>query len=125
MSQSVALPRSSLLFGNQTRTGILVAVRLLEESYPSELAEILGVRLFAVQRALATLEGDGVIVSRMFGRTRRISLNPRYTAQGELSALLWKLGQNDSDLQRVLATRRRRPRRAGKPGLDLERLHAH
>lgn len=96
---------------------MLVAIRLLEETYPSELAELLGVRPFTVQSILASLEREAVVVSRLMGRTRAVSLNPRYFAHAELSALLWKLGAHDMDLQARLASRRRRPRRAGKPGL--------
>ena len=96
---------------------MLVAIRLLETTYPSELAELLGVRPFTVQSILASLEREALIVSRLMGRTRTVSLNPRYFAHAELSALLWKLGEHDMDLQARLAARRRRPRRPGKPGL--------
>ena len=96
---------------------MLVAIRLLETTYPSELAELIGVRPYTVQSILASLEREAIIVSRLMGRTRVISLNIRYFAHAELSALLWKLGGNDLDLQSRLAARRRRPRRAGKPGL--------
>lgn len=96
---------------------MLVAIRLLEETYPSELADLLGVRPYTVQSILASLEREAITVSRLMGRTRTVFLNPRYFAHVELSALLWKLGEHDLDLQDRLATRRRRPRRAGKPGL--------
>ncbi|NOK18571.1 ArsR family transcriptional regulator [Corallococcus carmarthensis] len=94
-----------------------MAIRLLEGTYPSELAALLGVRLYTVQSILTSLEREAVIASRLMGRTRMVSLNPRYFAHAELSALLWKLGENDATLQSKLAARRRRPRRAGKPGL--------
>lgn len=96
---------------------MLVAIRLLETTYPSELAALLGVRPYTVQSILASLERESVIVSRLMGRTRTVTLNARYFAHGELSALLWKLGAQDMDLQSKLAARRRRPRRAGKSGL--------
>jgi DNA-binding transcriptional ArsR family regulator len=111
------LEERSQLFGTSTRTAVLVAIRLLEETYPSELAELLGVRPFTVQSILAPLEREAIIVSRLMGRTRTVFLNPRYFAHVELSALLWKLGAHDLELQARLAARRRRPRRAGKPGL--------
>jgi DNA-binding transcriptional ArsR family regulator len=109
------IDRSIQLFGSRTRTAMLLAIRLLDETYPSEIAALLGARLFTVQGILSSLEQEGVIVSRLLGRTRRISLDPRYIAHKELAALLWKLGQHDVSLQKALATRRRRPRRAGKP----------
>lgn len=96
---------------------MLVAIRLLDETYPSEVAALLGVRPFTVQSILTSLEREAIIVSRLVGRTRVVSLNPRYFAHAELSALLWKLGEHDVGLQSKLAARRRRPRRAGKPGL--------
>ncbi len=96
---------------------MLVAIRLLEETYPSELAALLGVRPYTVQSILVPLEREAIIVSRLMGRTRTVALNPRYFAHAELSELLWKLGEHDVDLQAKLAARRRRPRRAGKPGL--------
>lgn len=111
------LERNSELFGNRNRTAVLVAIRLLGETWPSELASLLGLRIYSVQRILEACEREGVLVSRTMGRTRRVSLNPRYVAQRELDALLWKLGQNDVALQTMLAARRRRPRRAAKPGL--------
>jgi predicted transcriptional regulator len=111
------LEEGSQLFGTSNRTAVLVAIRLLEGTYPSELAALLGVRPYTVQSILASLEREAVVVSRSWGRMRVVSLNPRFFAHAELSALLWKLGENDVDLQARLASRRRRPRRAGKPGL--------
>jgi DNA-binding transcriptional ArsR family regulator len=110
----VPVDRELSLFGNRTRTLVLSAVRLLEETYPSELATMLGLGPFSVQRALESMEREGVVTSRLMGRTRLVRLNPKYFAAAELSALLWALGKKDEDLQRKLATKRRRPRRAGK-----------
>lgn len=78
---------------------------------------MLKLRLYSVQTILASFEREGVIVSRAVGRTRQVLLNTRYFAATELGALLWKLGEQDVGLQAMLATRRRRPRRPGKPGL--------
>lgn len=112
-----ALDTRPQLFGNRNRTAVLVALRLLEESYPSELATLLGIRLYTVQQILRSLERDAVVVSRSLGRTRRVTLNPRYVGYKPLRELLWIVGTYDADLQRALATKRRRPRRPGKPGL--------
>jgi DNA-binding transcriptional ArsR family regulator len=105
------------LFGSRNRTAVLVSLRLLEESYPSELAALLGIRLYTVQQILRSLERDAVIVSRNLGRTRRVTLNPRYVGLKPLRDLLWLIGSHDTELQRALAIKRRRPRRPGKPGL--------
>jgi transcription initiation factor IIE alpha subunit len=111
------LDQRSQLFGNRNRTAVLLALRLLEESYPSELASLLEIRLYTVQQILRSLEREGVIVSRTFGRTRRVTFNPRYLGFTPLSELLWKIGKQDVELQRALGKKRRRPRRPGKPGL--------
>jgi DNA-binding MarR family transcriptional regulator len=110
------LARENQLFGSRTKTSVLVLLALLKESYPSELAKLLGARLYTIQTIVNALESEGVIVSRALGRTRRIELNPRYVAAKELQALLWKLGTNDIELQKIAATKRARPRRPGKPG---------
>ncbi|HET9368597.1 MAG TPA: winged helix-turn-helix domain-containing protein [Vicinamibacterales bacterium] len=102
-------------FGGQTRTRVLLALRLLEESYPRELARVLGVSLNGVQSAISGLERDGLVASRAAGRTRLVRLNPRYFARQELQQYLLKLAAPDRDLQARTATLRRRPRRTGKP----------
>ena len=79
------LERNSELLGNRNRTAVLVAIRLLGETWPSELASLLGLRIYSVQRILEAYEREGVLVSRTMGRTRRVSLNPRYVAHREAS----------------------------------------
>ncbi len=111
------IERPIQLFGNRNRTAILIAIPLLQETYASELAAMLQLRIYTVQSAIASFEREGVVAGRLLGRTRRIALDPRYVAAKELSALLWKLGQQDLPLQAALGSRRRRPRRSGKPGL--------
>ena len=111
------LANESELFGNRNRTMVLVALRLLEETYPSELAALLELQLFSVQSILASFERQGLAVSRLAGRTRLVKLNPRYFAAKDLKTLLWTLGKEDVPLQKLLAAKRRRPRQPGKPGL--------
>jgi len=106
------------LFGSENRTAVLLAIRLLQQTWPSELAKVLSLRLFTVQQILTSYEQEGVIASRVMGRTRTVTLNPRYFAAKELDALTWKLAMQNTELQQALAQVRRRPRSAGKPGLD-------
>jgi DNA-binding IclR family transcriptional regulator len=113
---AMTLPQSKL-FGSPARTAVLIAIRLLGDTYPTELARLLGLRLFSVQGILAGLEAEGVIASRDFGRSRRVTLDPRFVAHKELAVLLAKLGRHSPELQTRLAGSRRRPRRPGKPGL--------
>jgi DNA-binding transcriptional ArsR family regulator len=101
-------------FGSQTRTRLLLALELLGQSYARELARLLGASLSAVQKALASLERDGLIAGRLVGRTRLFQIDPRYFAAAQLRALLAKMVVADRDLKARAAGLRRRPRRTGK-----------
>jgi sugar-specific transcriptional regulator TrmB len=94
---------------------VLLALSLLEESFPRELARLLEVPLNGVQQALRGLEVDGLVAARAAGRTRLYRLNPRYFAREELEGYLKRLASAETDLVERTARLRRRPRRAGKP----------
>ncbi|HET7876977.1 MAG TPA: winged helix-turn-helix domain-containing protein [Methylomirabilota bacterium] len=102
-------------FGSQTRTRVLLALFLLGESYPRELARVLDIPLFGVQKALGSLELDGIVAGRAVGRTRVFQLEPRYFARDPLQQFLLRLSEPEVELRRRLAALRRRPRRGGKP----------
>ena len=102
-------------FGSQTRTRVLVLLRLLGSTYARELARLLDQPVFGVQKALRSLERDGLVAAQAQGRTRVFRLNPGYFAAAELNAFLGKLAQADRHLTAQAATLRRRPRRTGKP----------
>ena len=72
-------------FGGQARTRVLLGLRLLEESYPRELARVLELPLSGVQMAVRGLERDGLVAARAAGRTRLVRLNPRYFARRNCS----------------------------------------
>jgi DNA-binding transcriptional ArsR family regulator len=102
-------------FGGQSRTAVLLALRLLEDSYPRELSRVLERPLSGVQMALRGLERDGLVAGRLVGRTRLFRLNPRYFARQELQAYLLRLADADPALRARIEQLRRRPRRSGKP----------
>ena len=101
-------------FGSQTRTRVLLALSLLEETYARELARMLEVSLSVLQKAIMGLERDGLVAARKVGRTRVIALNPRYFAHRELLAFLNRLAEPEDRLRAAVATLRKRPRRSGK-----------
>ena len=107
--------RKSYPFGSRTRSQVLLALRLLEESYARELARLLGVNLSGVQRGLMSLERDALISGRPIGRTRLYRLNPRAFARRELERYLDRLLDAEGDLRSRVSTLRRRPRKSGKP----------
>ena len=99
---------ATALFGGRNRTEVLLAIQLLEETYPSELAALLGLRLFSVQSIVAAYEREGALVSRPMGRTRRVTLNPAYPAYRELKALLTRMATRDPALRERLTRSRLR-----------------
>jgi DNA-binding transcriptional ArsR family regulator len=101
-------------FGSQTRTRVLLALSLLEQSYSRELSRILKVPISVLQKAVLSLERDGLVVARNMGQTRVVSLNPRYFARRELLALLNRLAEPEDRLRAAVAKLRKRPRRSGK-----------
>jgi DNA-binding transcriptional ArsR family regulator len=102
-------------FGSRTRTRTLLALRLLRESYSRELARLLGASLSTVQKALVSLERDGVVAGRAVGRTRVYRIDPRAFARPELERYLDRLLGAQAELRARVAALRRRPRRSGKP----------
>src|SRR5437867_1670773 len=78
---------SSSPFGARTRTRVLLALRLMDESYPRELARLLDAPLSGVQKALASLERDGLVATRSVGRTRAVRIEPRFFAFDALPRL--------------------------------------
>jgi len=101
-------------FGSQTRTRVLLALSLLEQSYARELARVLEISISVLQKAILGLERDGLVAARTVGRTRVITLNPRFFAQRELVALLNRLAEPEARLRAAVAKLRKRPRRSGK-----------
>ena len=102
-------------FGGSTRTRVLVALALLDSSYPRELARLLDAPVSGVCKAILGLERDGLVSTRMAGRTRLVTLNPTYFAEQELAAYLARLAEADPELRSRVESLRRRPRRTGKP----------
>ena len=102
------------LFGSERRTQVLVAVGMLQETYPRELARVLGAPLLSVQRIVDALEAEGVLATRLSGRERRIRLNPRYFALRELQALILRLARADQHTSAAVEQLRRSPRKRGK-----------
>ena len=102
-------------FGSTARTRVLLALQLMGESYARELARLLETSLSAIQKALQSLERDGLVAGRAVGRTRVYRLNPRGFARKELELYLERLLQSEVGLRAQVDGLRRRPRRTGKP----------
>ena len=110
-----AEPRvAKFLFGSRTRERVLRLLGLLEQTYPSQAAALLGEAVVSIQRTVTDLERDGILASRLMGRTRVYELNKRYQHYRQLRELLVSMGQGDPELAEAVAAVRQRPRRTGK-----------
>jgi len=103
------------LFGTRRRTEVLILVALLGETYPTELARLLGAPLYSIQTIVDALDRDGILATRLLGNTRRVDLDPRYFAFKELRQLLLRIAEAEPGLRAAATQRRSRPRRLGKP----------
>ena len=104
------------ILGNRTAEKVLLYLQRFDEAHAKEIADVFGVSLSMVQRQLERFERAGALVSLKKGRTRLFMWNPRYAFREELRALLQRALEvlPDSD-RHAYFTRRRRPRRTGKP----------
>ena len=94
---------------------MLVALRLLETSFPRELARLLAAPVSGVRQALASLERDGLVASRLVGKTRLVRLDPGDFARRGLESYLARLSEAEPDLRTAVTRLRRRPRATGRP----------
>jgi DNA-binding transcriptional ArsR family regulator len=102
------------IFGSKMRTALLILVAVLEETYPAELARYLRASISSVQRTLDKIEEEQLIATRQ-GVVRLVTLNPLHPAVKELRAFLLRLAEGYPAYEYVRESRRRRPRRRGKP----------
>jgi DNA-binding transcriptional ArsR family regulator len=110
----IAMSRSKGLFGSRARERVLKLLGLLEQSYPRALAAVLDEDLSVVQRSVDDLERDGILASRMMGRTRLFELNRTYQHYASLRELIARMGQSDPEIVAAAQRLRQRPRRSKK-----------
>lgn len=104
------------LFGSVNKERVLLFIYAKGEGYPRDIARFFSTDLAPVQRQLDTLERGGILVSRLAGRTRLYTFDPRCPLLDEIKALLGKtLSFYPQDEQDRLLLARQRPRRSGKP----------
>ena len=104
------------ILGSTSRERVLLFIFARKEGYPREIARFFNTDLAPIQRQLIKLEINGLLSSRLAGRTRLYRLNPRYAFKPEIENLLAKaLDSYPPDERERLLLNRRRPRRSGKP----------
>src|SRR4051812_3032805 len=104
------------LLGNATAEKALLYLAVNDAGYARQMAEALTIPLSVVQKQLQRLERTGVLVSRLVGRTRLFSFNPRFAVKDETLALLRRAFSLLPPRERApYESTRTRPRSTGKP----------
>ena len=104
------------IFASKAAERVLLYLQNYGEGNATGIARTFACPLSVVQKQLIKFEQAGVLVSRLVGRTRLYSWNPRFALKAELQALLGgALALMPRDETRKYFRERRRPRRAGKP----------
>src|SRR5690554_1205251 len=92
-SQNMVLMRQAMfvlkgILRAETQEKVLIYLLLRESGYGTAIAEFYGAPTNPIQKQLARLETDGVVVSQLIGKVRSYSLNPRYPFITPLRQLL-------------------------------------
>ena len=104
------------LLGSISAERTLIYLFARGEGYAREIARFFQTDLSPIQKKLEKLEAGGILSSRLAGKTRLYSLDPRYPFKAEIENLLKKaLTFYPPDEREALLMNRRRPRRSGKP----------
>jgi DNA-binding MarR family transcriptional regulator len=104
------------LLGTETAEKALLYLQNYGSGHPRAIAVTFDIAVSQIQRQLERFEREGLLVSRLVGRTREYQWNPRYLFLTELRALLEKaLEHLPADYREKYFRARTRPRRKGKP----------
>ncbi len=106
------------LFANKNVEKVLIYLCLHSKANASELSRAFGTALDPIQKTLKKLETGGLLASFLEGRTRVFSWNPRYPFLKEIQELAQKAYSFlPTAIQETYyqSTKRKRPRRTGKP----------
>jgi hypothetical protein len=104
----------------ESQEKVLIYLLLQGSGYGKQIAEFFGMPTNPVQKQLARLEMDGVIVSRLIGKVRQYELSPRYPFMEPLKALVRSaMAAYPPEVSRQLMVQRTCPRQAGKPLVRL------
>ncbi|RYG15408.1 MAG: ArsR family transcriptional regulator [Chitinophagaceae bacterium] len=102
----------------ETQEKALIYLLLRGSGYAKNIAEFYDVPVNPIQKQLARLEEDGVVVSQLIGKVRSYELNPRYIFIDPLKELLKAaVAAYPTEVRDQLLVQRTRPRQAGKPVL--------
>ncbi len=105
-------PTLETLFGGRTAAQVLMFIQAYNEGHANRIATTYEVPVSQVQTQLQKLEANGVLVSRMVGRTRLFTWNPRNLTVQDLQKFLdAELHRLPRDIIKRYYRQRQRPRR--------------
>lgn len=114
-SNATVSPVLESLFGSRSAAWVLLFLQNYDEGHARRIASAFGVSHNAIQRQLRRFEDEGILVSRMVGRSRIFSWNPRNPTVRNLREFLEaELGLLSKDITKRYFRERLRPRRTGK-----------
>ncbi|MBP7843922.1 MAG: ArsR family transcriptional regulator [Proteobacteria bacterium] len=104
------------LFGNESAPKVLLYLENYSSGYPLGIAQTFKVPVSQIQRQLERFELEGVLSSRLIGKTRVYTWNPRCIYLKDLRSLLKKAIAvlPEHEIEKYFR-QRQRPRRSGKP----------
>lgn len=104
------------VLGSTNAERVLLFIYARDQGYATEIAQLYETDLSPIQKQLARMERDGLLVNKRIGRTRVYAFNPRYAFLKEVKQLLARaLDFSPPALQEKLLMNRTRPRKVGKP----------
>lgn len=106
------------LFGNESIERVLFYLLKNKTCYALQLKKQFVSPLSSMQKALLRLEGGGILVSNLIGKTRVFQFNPRYLFLKELHSFLQSVYETlPEEIKKKYyeIPVRKRPRRTGKP----------
>lgn len=107
------------ILGSEIAMKIMLHLAHYNEIYPSAVAKDYELTLSAVQKQFARFEEAGILVSKTVGKTRVYMFNKKSKAANKFYELIrvYYDGLSIKDKEMIFS-KRRRPRRAGKPVVD-------
>lgn len=104
------------IFGNATAAKVMLYLFHNGEAYASGLANDMDITLSQVQKQLDRFEDAGILVSKLMGRVRIYSFNPKIGVTKKLKELIQVFYDAiPLDQKQKMFQVRRRPRRKDKP----------
>ncbi len=109
-------PMLKELFGGKAPEQVLLYLQNYGEGYGKGIADTYGIALSSVQKQLQKFEESGLLVSRLVGKSRVYTWNPRSPYVDPVKTLLaQRLKLTPEEEIKTYYRQRRRPRRNGKP----------